>query len=87
MMLTRVQKVLKDGAYFIIYSPFNVDGKYTSTSNKIFDQQLKSQDKAMGLRDVEVIQRVATDDPLLLIERVDDMPAHNKVLVFKKVSV
>ena len=68
-------------ATLCIYGPFNYNGRYTSDSNQVFDQALKSRDPAMGIRDIEaVISLAATAGFSLLYDHA--MPANNRLLHF-----
>lgn len=80
-MLVKGAKALNPGGMFILYGPFNVAGEYTSETNKSFDQQLKSEDPNMGLRDVNDIEAVLKEHGLKPI-KVYSMPANNFMLVF-----
>jgi hypothetical protein len=70
----------KDGA-FCLYGPFKHNGKFTSDSNRTFDQSLKAKASHMGIRDIEALSELAQDVGLQLH---DDhaMPANNELLVF-----
>lgn len=82
-MFTGMGKKLKPRGVFCLYGPFNVDGRYTADSNRLFDLELKSQSPEMGLRDVKTLETLAKKNDLELIKRVQ-MPANNQVLVFRK---
>lgn len=81
-MLKLVSKCLGPKGMFIIYGPFNIDGKYTSPSNEDFDKTLKSQDPNMGLRDIEAIAQELEAYNIKPI-KVAAMPANNFLLVFR----
>ena len=74
---------LKQRGVFVLYGPFNVDGKYTSDSNQAFDLSLKSRNPEMGLRDVKTLTTLAEKNDMSLQKRID-MPANNMCLVFAK---
>lgn len=82
-MFAGVGKHLKPGGHFLVYGPFNVNGRYTSDSNKQFDQLLKQRNPESGIRDYEDMLRVAKHNGLSLIER-HEMPANNMLLAFQK---
>ncbi|NVK21920.1 MAG: DUF938 domain-containing protein [Kangiellaceae bacterium] len=84
-MFAGVNRVLKPGGHFLIYSPFNVNGKFTSESNEKFDQWLKQQDPESGIRDYDDMNRVARHNGLSLIKR-HEMPANNMLLAYQKSS-
>jgi len=78
-----LEKYLSDISTVCIYGPFNYQGQYTSQSNEQFDQWLKNQDPARGIRDFEAIEKLANHAGLY-IEDDFSMPANNRLLVFKK---
>jgi cyclopropane fatty-acyl-phospholipid synthase-like methyltransferase len=82
-MFTGVGQILAEGQYFLLYGPFNIDGKYTAPSNERFDQWLKARDPQMGVRDVGWLQTVAQQQGLI-VQEVIDMPADNKIVVWQK---
>lgn len=64
-----------------IYGPFNYAGGYTSASNELFDQSLRSRDALMGIRDIEKIQQLAQQYGLSHLHDYQ-MPANNRLLFF-----
>lgn len=77
-------KVMRPGAIFCSYGPFNVGGTYTSESNACFDVWLKEQDPLSAIRDLEAIISLANDAEIKLLETIE-MPANNKLLVWEKI--
>ena len=74
---------LGSGGIFCVYGPFRYDGRYTSESNRDFDQMLQERDPLSGLRDFVAISALAAQYGLGL--RVDhDLPANNRLLEFVK---
>lgn len=78
-----ISSVLCDDGCFILYGPFNEQGRYTSDSNRAFDQSLKSRDPAMGIRDLADLVTLGEQVGLVLVERID-MPANNLMLFWSK---
>ena len=78
-----LSKYLTDNALLGIYGPFNYKGSYTSDSNQQFDQWLKARDPNSGIRDIEMIETLATAAELQIINDVS-MPANNRLLVMQK---
>ena len=74
-------RLLADAATLVVYGPFNIGGAYTAPSNAQFDQWLKAQDPASGIRDLEAVQALATRAGLRFVERIA-MPANNFCLVW-----
>jgi hypothetical protein len=68
---------------FVLYGPFNYDGKPTSESNARFDAMLRARDPASGLRDFEAIAALARSRGMTLYED-NPMPANNRLLVFAR---
>ena len=68
---------------FVLYGPFNYDGRYTSESNERFDGWLKSQDKLMGIRDFADLNALAETAGMLFVEDYT-MPANNRILCWRK---
>ena len=71
-----------DGRLFL-YGPFKRGGKHTAISNAVFDSSLRDRDPEWGVRDIEDLERLATDAGLALIETAE-MPANNFTLVFAR---
>jgi cyclopropane fatty-acyl-phospholipid synthase-like methyltransferase len=68
-----------------VYGPFNYHGQYTSDSNARFDAWLKQRDPGSGIRDLDDLQRLATQNGLQLVDDIE-MPANNRILVWKKIA-
>lgn len=80
-MFAGVGACLKTDGVFCLYGPFNEKGRYTSASNAEFDRDLRMRDAAMGIRDLEAIERLAKDQGMHLRD-VFKLPANNQLLVF-----
>ena len=78
-----VGQVLDKGGVFILYGPFNYSGQYTSQSNANFDLWLKDQNPLSAIRDFESLDELAKLHNLILTDDIE-MPANNRVLVWKK---
>lgn len=68
---------------FIIYGPFNYDGKFTSPSNERFHAYLQAQAPHMGIRDMSAILELARPNMRLVSDY--EMPANNRLLVLLKI--
>jgi len=78
-----VGELLPDKGLFVLYGPFNFNGKYTSESNKRFDGWLKARDPESGIRNFEDLDQLANHSQMLL--RNDyKMPANNRILYWGK---
>jgi cyclopropane fatty-acyl-phospholipid synthase-like methyltransferase len=81
-----VAKVLTTGGVLAVYGPLNYGGAFTSDSNAQFDQWLKARDPVSGLRDFEALCTLAARAGLAL-EDDHAMPANNRTLVWRRLSV
>ena len=76
------QSLIEDGK-FCLYGPFNQNGDFSSDSNREFDANLKSQDSAMGIRDLEVLDGFAESNGLHRAT-LYAMPANNMIAIWIK---
>ncbi len=77
---------LKSEALFVVYGAFNYDGKYSSESNKKFDQWIKDRFPEGGIRDFEKVEEELRQRHFQLVKD-HEMPANNRLLIFKKASL
>lgn len=82
-LFTKGASCLKSGGKMICYGPFNYSGQFTSPSNAQFDQHLKAGDPLSGIRDIDDLNKLASDNDLALISDFE-MPANNRILVWQK---
>jgi cyclopropane fatty-acyl-phospholipid synthase-like methyltransferase len=82
-MFDLVGHLLSASGVFCLYGPFNQNGEFSSKSNERFDQSLRSRDPAMGIRNLEDLDKFAAKS-LLLRERLYAMPANNLLAVWRK---
>lgn len=75
---------LKVGAKFLVYGPFNDNGRFTSEGNVALDEWLKSRDPQSGIRDIQWLQTQAQALGLDYL-RTQQLPANNLLVVFEKV--
>jgi hypothetical protein len=74
--------LVKDGLLYL-YGPYLKNGAHTAPSNIKFDEWLKGQDEAWGVRDMGDVERQANLNGLVLVETIE-MPANNFSLIFRK---
>jgi hypothetical protein len=77
-------RILDAGAPLILYGPFMMGGRHTAESNAIFDESLRARDPRWGVRDLDVVAKVARDEGFLQ-ERLIAMPANNLIVIFRRV--
>jgi SAM-dependent methyltransferase len=74
---------LKPGGVLMFYGPFKEGGQHTGDGNRIFDERLRRDNPAWGLRDIDEINDQATRCGLKPSNLVE-MPANNRLLVLTK---
>jgi cyclopropane fatty-acyl-phospholipid synthase-like methyltransferase len=82
-MFAGVGGVLEPGGRFLLYGPFNRNGRYTAESNREFDFWLRTRGTGMGVRDMAWLDRLAAAAGMARTEAVA-MPADNFILVWDK---
>jgi SAM-dependent methyltransferase len=74
---------LKAGGLLICYGPFKDRGRHNADSNRAFDESLRSRDPHMGLRDLVELRALGRSTGLPIIAELD-LPANNRLIVFRK---
>jgi hypothetical protein len=81
-MMECASHLLNDNGFLLIYGPFQVEGKFTTDSNKEFHDTLSSAGVSeWGLKDIADLKKAAEKHGLELKEKID-MPANNFSLIF-----
>ncbi len=83
MLFSGVGRLLSPNGLFLLYGPFNYDNRYSSESNRYFDQRLKQRDSQSGIRDFEALDALARQAGMVL-QQDDQMPANNHLLCWRK---
>jgi SAM-dependent methyltransferase len=81
-----VGRVLREEGLLIVYGPIRYGGQFTSHSNAVFDEALRSRDPLSGIRDFEAVDALAAAQGLRLVEDCA-MPANNQALVWRRPGV
>jgi SAM-dependent methyltransferase len=75
--------LLAPGKVLFLYGPYRRFGGHTAPSNEKFDSDLRAQNPAWGLRDMEAVAEVAASAGFAPPEIVE-MPANNFSLIFRR---
>lgn len=76
-------RCLKPGGLLFMYGPYRIGGRFTTDSNAAFHASLLERNPEWGLRDLDEVQKVASEHGLELESRWD-MPANNFAVVYRK---
>ena len=76
------KKYLDQCNFLMLYGPFLRKEKQTSESNLNFDQSLKIQNPLWGLRNLEDVNGIASENGFNL-DNVIDMPANNLSVIYR----
>ncbi len=74
---------LRPGAMLILYGPFMRGGRHTAPSNEAFDQSLRARNALWGVRDLERVSALASQEGLALTRTIA-MPANNFCVLFTR---
>jgi SAM-dependent methyltransferase len=75
--------LLPAGGILYLYGPYRRHGRHTADSNRVFDEWLRRQNPAWGVRDLDEIADAAAERGFSLAELVE-MPANNLSLVLRR---
>ncbi len=82
-LLAGANRVLSPGGILYLYGPYRRQDHPTAPSNETFDEMLRSQNPAWGLRDLETVVAAASAQAFQLQEIIE-MPANNLSVIFQK---
>ncbi|UDL05598.1 DUF938 domain-containing protein [Marinobacter sp. CA1] len=85
-MFAGVAELLPQAGVFCLYGPFNYQGRYTSDSNRQFDEHLRARQASMGIRDLDDLVALGHRVGLVLEEDAA-MPANNRLLLWRRDGV
>ncbi len=75
-------RILPAGGLLYLYGPYRRSGQHTAPSNASFDADLRQQNPAWGVRDIEAVIELAGAHGFSAPE-IEDMPANNLSLSFR----
>lgn len=84
-LLRGAARLLPAGGLLYLYGPFRRDGVPTAPSNEAFDQDLRRQNPAWGLRRLEAVADLAKPAGFAP-PAIVDMPANNLSLFFRRLQ-
>ncbi|WP_303979799.1 DUF938 domain-containing protein [Dongia mobilis] len=82
-LLAGAAALLRQGAPLYLYGPYKRGGRHTADSNAAFDDQLRAQNPAWGVRDLEKVADLA-ESLGFSAPRITEMPANNLSVVFRR---
>jgi hypothetical protein len=78
------RSLLPQGAPLYLYGPYKRGGAHTAPSNVAFDESLRAQNPAWGVRDLETVAAYAANSGFSA-PQIFEMPANNLSVVFRRV--
>lgn len=81
-MFSASASLLTPAGRLIVYGPFAINGKHTSRGNEQFDAMLRSGNPDSGIRDLTVLNAIATAIGFKEA-RVHQMPVNNLLLIWE----
>ncbi|MBK8160239.1 MAG: DUF938 domain-containing protein [Rhodospirillaceae bacterium] len=82
-LLAGAAALLRSGAPLYLYGPYKRGGRQTADSNQAFDDQLRAQNPAWGVRDLEKVADLA-ESLGFSAPSITEMPANNLSVVFRR---
>ena len=76
-------RVLPAGGLLYLYGPYKIGGQHTAPTNQAFDERLRAQNPAWGIRDLDDVTALAARHGFALAETVP-MPANNLSVIFRR---
>jgi hypothetical protein len=84
-LLRGAAHILPAGGLLYMYGPFRRGGRHTAPSNARFDEELRAQNRAWGVRDLGAVVALASgagfSAPL-----IEEMPANNLSVIFRRAA-
>jgi SAM-dependent methyltransferase len=74
---------LRPGGRLMLYGPFKRDGEHNAPSNAAFDESLRRQNPAWGVRDIADLRALAERNNLRFMQTYE-LPSNNAILAFEQ---
>ena len=84
-MFALVGAMLDEAGVFCLYGPFSQGGAFSTPSNEAFDASIRARNKAMGIRDLDDLEELATQHGMQLAG-LYAMPANYLLTVWTRGS-
>ena len=82
-LIAGAARVLAAGGLLYLYGPYKIGGRHTAPTNQAFDERLRAQNPAWGIRDLDDVTALAARHGFALAETVP-MPANNLSVIFRR---
>ncbi len=82
-LLAGAARILPPGGVLYLYGPYKIGGRHTAPTNQEFDERLRAQNAAWGIRDLDEVAALAERHGFALAETVP-MPANNLSVIFRR---
>lgn len=82
LFFQHIKTVSRQGSLVVVYGPFKYKGEYTSDSNERFQQWLIARDRLSGIRDFELVDRLANENGFQFKSDIT-MPANNQLITWE----
>ena len=82
-LIAGAARVLAAGGLLYLYGPYKIGGRHTAPTNQAFDERLRAQNPAWGIRDLDDVTALAARHGFALAETVS-MPTNNLSVIFRR---
>jgi SAM-dependent methyltransferase len=82
-LIAGAARILPAGGLLYLYGPYKIGGGHTAPTNQAFDDRLRAQNAAWGIRDLEEVTALAVRHGFVPAETVP-MPANNLSVMFRR---
>ncbi|KAG5666116.1 Methyltransferase-like 26 B, partial [Polypedilum vanderplanki] len=83
MLFKNSSNLLKSNGMLFTYGPYSFNHVISPESNVRFNEMLKRDDPNYGIRDISDLENIANAN-FFSLANIHDLPANNKLLVWKK---